>query len=291
MQQIWKYRGRVVTVADILLIRQWIAAHPEDGRSALSRRLCEAWNWKQSNGALCDQTCRGLLLSLERAGQIQLPALRYRAIHNPLAQRRPPEPLVPDQRPVQGPLNLLLPLDIQPVRRTADEPLFNSLMEQYHYLGYEQPVGEHLKYLVKVGGQAVACLAWSSAPRHLGARDRFIGWDQQTRRRNIRLIAYNTRYLILPWVKVPHLASHILGRMAKLVPSDWERVYAHPIYLMETFVDPERFGGICYRAANWIVVGETTGRGKDSTSWKPNRSIKQILALPLHRRFRQLLSQ
>jgi hypothetical protein len=291
MQKASNYRGRAVAAADIAFVRELIATHPEAGRCALSRRLCEAWNWRQPNGAPCEQICRGLLLRLDRAGEIQLPAVRFRPALNPLAQRRPPEPVVPDSRPVSGPLSLVLPLDIQAVRRGPEEPLFNSLMEQYHYLGYQQPVGEQLKYLVKVRGQAVACLAWSSAPRQLGARDRFIGWDPQTRHRNIRLIAYNTRYLILPWVRVPHLASHLLGRMAKLVPRDWERVYAHPIYLLETFVDRERFGGVCYRAANWVVVGETTGRGKDSASWKPNRSIKQILALPLHRRFRQLLSQ
>ncbi len=291
MQTAVSYRGRTVSAADIGFIRELITTHPEAGRCALSRRLCEVWNWKQPNGAPCDQICRGLLLRLERAGEIQLPAIRFLPARNPLAQRRPPEPVVPDSRPVGGPLDLLVPLDIHPVRRSPDEPLFNSLMEQYHYLGYEQPVGEHLKYLVSVRGQAIACLAWSSAPRHLGARDRFIGWDPQTRRRNIRLIAYNTRYLILPWVRVPHLASHILGRMAKLVPRDWEQVYAHPIYLLETFVDRERFAGVCYRAANWKVIGETTGRGKDSRDWKPNRSIKQILALPVHRRFRQLLTQ
>jgi hypothetical protein len=291
MQQTWNYRGRAVTTGDIAFIGELIATNPEAGRCALSRRLCEAWNWRQPNGAPCEQVCRGLLLRLDRAGEIQLPAVRFRPARNPLAERRPPEPVVPDNRPVRGPLSVVLPLDIQAVRRGPEEPLFNSLMEQYHYLGYRQPVGEHLKYLVKARGQAIACLAWSSAPRHLGARDRFIGWDPPTRRRNIRLIAYNTRYLILPWVRVPHLASHLLGRMAKLVPSDWERVYAHPIYLLETFVDRERFGGVCYRAANWVVVGETTGRGKDSASWKPNRSIKEILALPLHRRFRQLLSQ
>jgi len=292
MQKAWKYRGRAVSVGEIGFIRELIATHPEAGRCALSRRLCEAWNWKQANGALCDQICRGLLLKLERAGEIQLPPVRFRPARNPLAERRPPELVVADERPVRGPLSGLLPLEIQLVRRSADEPLFNSLIEQYHYLGYEQPVGEHLKFLVKVGGQAIACLAWSSAPRHLGARDRFIGWDLEARRRNIRLIAYNSRYLILPWVEqVPHLASHILGRMARRVARDWERMYAHPIYLLETFVDPERFRGTCYRAANWIVVGQTTGRGKDCQSWKRNRSIKQILVLPLHRRFRQLLSQ
>lgn len=292
MQEVLKYRGREVDVADVAFIREWIATHPEAGRCALSRQLCEAWNWKQPNGALCDQTCRGLLLKLERAGAIELPPVKFRPARNPLAERRAPELIVADERAVWGPLKGLVPLDIQLVRRSADEPLFNSLIQQHHYLGYEQPVGEQLKYLVKVRGQAIACLAWSSAPRHLGARDRFIGWDPQARRRNIRWIAYNSRYLILPWVQqVPHLASHILGQMAKRVPRDWERMYAHPIYLLETFVDPERFRGTCYRAANWIVVGQTTGRGKDSQSWKPNRPIKQILVLPLHRRFRQLLSQ
>jgi hypothetical protein len=289
--QTLRYRGRTVTPADIAFIRELITTYPAAGRCELSRRVCEVWNWKQPNGAACDQICRGLLLRLERAGEIQLPAIRFLPARNPLAQRRPPEPVVPDSRPVRGPLDLLVPLEIQLVRRSPDEPLFNSLMEQYHYLGYEQPVGEHLKYLVTMRGQAIACLAWSSAPRHLGARDRFIGWDPQTRRRNIRLIAYNTRFLILPWVRVPHLASHILGRMAKRIPSDWERAYAHSIYLLETFVDPARFTGACYRAANWKLIGETTGRGKDSRDGKPNRSIKQILALPVHRRFRQLLNQ
>jgi Druantia protein DruA len=285
MQKVWKYRGRTVSGAEIVFIRELIVGQPEAGRCALSRLLCDAWNWKQLNGAPCEQTCRGLLLTLERAGEIQLP------VRNPLAERRPPEPVVPDNRPVRGALHDLLPLEIEQVRRSADEPLFNSLTEQYHYLGYEQPVGEHLKYLVKARGQAIAALAWSSAARHLGARDRFIGWDPPTRRRNIRLIAYNSRYLILPWVEVPHLASHVLGRMAQLVPRDFQRVYAHPIYLLETFVDRERFRGTCYRAANWTVVGETTGRGKDSQSRQPNRSIKQILALPLHRNFRRLLQQ
>lgn len=290
MQRQWRYRGRTIGDSEIVFIRELIAAHPHDSRNQLSRRLCEAWDWKQPNGALREMVCRGLLLMLGRAGEITLPTPRCRP-GNPLARRARPESVVPDNRPVQGELRQLLPLEIEQVRRGADEPLFNSLMEQYHYLGYEHPVGEHLKYLVKARGQAIACLAWSSAPRHLGSRDRFIGWDAAARRRNIHLIAYNTRFLILPWVRVPHLASHLLGQMARRVPRDWQQVYAHPIHLLETFVDPERFAGTCYRAANWIVVGQTTGRGKDSDSHRPNRSIKQVLALPLHRRFRQLLSQ
>jgi uncharacterized protein DUF4338 len=146
------------------------------------------------------------------------------------------------------------------------------------------------KYVVSAKGQPVACRAWSSSPRHLGCRDRFIGRGIDARRRNILLPAYNTRFLILPWVTVPHLASHIPGRMARQVPGDWQRLYARPVYLPETFVDPERFRGTCDRAANWVVVGRTTGRGKNDLTHKPNRSIKEVLALPVHRRFRELLS-
>jgi hypothetical protein len=287
----WRYRGRTITVGEVGFIRELILAHPHASRYELSRRLCEAWNWKQANGVPRDMVCRGLLLQLDRAGAIELPAVRRRP-PNPFVLRCRPEPVVPDNRPVRGPLSEILPLEIEQVRQSEQEPLFNSLVEQYHYLRYQRPVGEHLKYLVRTRGQAIACLAFSSAPRHLASRDRFIGWDAAARRRNLHLIAYNTRFLILPWVQqAPHLASHILGRMARQVSRDWERFYAHPIHLLETFVDPERFAGTCYRAANWMVVGKTTGRGKDSNSDRPNRSLKLVLVLPLDRRFRELLSQ
>ncbi|HYN63343.1 MAG TPA: Druantia anti-phage system protein DruA, partial [Candidatus Limnocylindrales bacterium] len=177
------------------------------------------------------------------------------------------------------------------VRRTPEETMFNSLLQQHHYLGYSQPVGEHLKYLVYAAGRPIACMAWSSAPRHLGSRDRFIGWGPQARLRNIRLLAYNTRFLILPWVRVAHLASHILGRMARMLSSDWQRLYGHPIYFVETFIDPQRFRGTCYRAANWTLLGLTTGRGKDAPTRAANRSIKQVLGYALVKDFRQRLSQ
>jgi hypothetical protein len=234
--------------------------------------------------------CRGLLLMLERAGEITLPPVAYKR-HNPLAQRARPAPMLVDQSPMEAKLKDLGPIAIEQTRRTADEPLFNSLMEEHHYLGYEQPVGEHLKHLVSAQGRPIAGLAWSSAPRHLGSRDGYIGWSAEARRRNIRFLAYNTRFLILPWVRVEHLASHILGRMAAEISADWQRMYGHPIYFLETFVDPERFRGTCYRAANWVVMGKTTGRGKQSNSYVPNRSIKEILGYPLTRRFRELLEQ
>jgi hypothetical protein len=290
MSMEWKHRGRIITPGDITFIQQLIDANPRASRRQLSAMLCEAWQWKQANGALRDMVCRGMLLMLDRAGQIQLPAVKKRP-NNPLARRPTPAPVLIETAPIQSALKHLQPLQIEQVRRTGDEGLYNSLIEQHHYLGYEQPVGEHLKYVVWSQGRPIACLAWSSAPRHLGCRDRFIGWDKEARRRNIRFIAYNTRFLIVPWVQVPHLASHILGRIAQRVSPDWENLYAHPIYFLETFVDPERFRGTCYRAANWLLLGETTGRGKDDQTNRPNRSIKQLLAYPLTPRFRQLLQQ
>ena len=290
MPETWRYRGETIDGEQIGFLREFIAAHAESSRWKLSRQLCEAMGWKQANGALRDVVCRGLLLMLERAGQIELPPVRRHIRGQLRSARLRPEPVLIDTTPLAMTFEALGPVEIQSVRRTADEPLFNSLLEQYHYLGYEQPVGEHLKYLVWAQGRPVACLAWSSSPRHLGARDHFIGWDPAARKRNIHLIAYNTRFLILPWVAVPHLASHILGRMGARIPADWGHSYAHPIYVLETFVDPARFRGTCYRAANWIVVGCTTGRGKDDQTHRPNRPIKQVLALPLHRRFRELLS-
>lgn len=287
-----QHRGRLVTAADVAFIRALIAEHPTASRRALSRKLCQAWNWVQSNGALRDMVCRGLMLELHRAGYIKLPPVRY-VPPNPLVRRSKPVPpaAIIDTTPLSASLAEILPLEFRQVRRTIEEPLFNSLLEQHHYLGYTQPVGEHLKYLVYGRGRPIACLAWSSAPRHLGPRDRFIGWSAEARRRNIRLLAYNTRFLILPFVRVAHLASHILGRMARLLPFDWERTYGHPVYFLETFVDPERFRGTSYRAANWIRLGYTTGRGKDSQSKKPNRPIKEVLGYPLTKDFRQLLAE
>ncbi len=285
-----KYRGREVTDADVAFIGQLIDAHPTASRRALSQKLCEAWNWVQPNGRPRDMVCRGLMLALHRAGHIELPAPK-KTPRNPLAQRSKPVAIEIDRTPLHQSLRALGALHIEQVRRTVRDPLFNSLIEQHHYLGYTQPVGAHLKYLVLAHDRPIACLAWSSAPRHLGCRDRFIGWTSETRRRNIRLIAYNLRFLIMPWVKVPHLASHLLGRMARLLPDDWQQIYSHPIYFLETFVDPQRFRGTCYRAANWCLLGHTTGRGKADQTHRPNRTIKEVWGYPLCRSFRERLSE
>jgi hypothetical protein len=284
------YRGCSVTGEQIAFIRRLIADRPELSRWKLSRELCEAWQWKQANGALRDMVCRGLLLLLHRTGKIELPPVR-RVVRNRIAERARPARVEMEECPLRGSLGDLQPLEFVQVRRSPEEALFNSLLEQHHYLGYERPVGEHLKYLVKAGGQAIACLAWSSAPRHLKLRDRYLGWSEEARRRNVHLLAYNTRFLILPWIEVSHLASHILGRMAKIVPADWQRLYAHPIYWLETFVDTSRFAGTCYRAANWQEIGTTQGRGHRAPTLEQTRPVKKMLGLPLHRKFREILQR
>ena len=289
MQRTLSYRHRVISDDDVVFIRKLIAAHPASSRRDLSKKLCEAWNWVQANGALRDMVCRSLMLMLHRESLIELPPVR-RVMRNPMVERSRPVLVRVDEAPLRVRFGELGPLEVRQVRRTAEEALFNSLLQHHHYLGYTQPVGEHLKYLVYAQGRPVACAAWSSAPRHLGSRDRFIGWDKQARLKNIALLAYNTRFLVLPWVTVPHLASHILGRMTRMLSVDWQRLYGHPIYFVETFIDPQRFRGTCYLAANWTLLGETTGRGKDDLAHKANRSIKQVLGLPLVKDFRQRLS-
>ena len=283
-----KYRGRQATGEDVAFIRRLIAANPDDSRRSLSVKLCKALNWVQPNGTLRDMVCRGFMLELHRAGYITLPAKKC-SPPNPFVERKKPAEIRINQRRISTGLKNVRPLKLRQVRRSRLEKLFNSLIENYHYLGYCQPVGEHLKYIVFAGQTPIACLAWSSAARHIGCRDRFIGWSTDSRRKYIHLMAYNTRFLILPWVRVPYLASHILAQMAKVVPVDWQRVYHHRVYYFETFVDKERFVGSCYKAANWIYLGDTTGRGKNAPNKKVTRSIKAVFGYPLATDFRKHL--
>lgn len=283
------YRGRSITPADLATIRALLSATPGISRRALSLAVCEAWRWRQPNGIRCDAICRGLLLWLHRQGHIALPAPHW-STGKPWRPRTSAPPVLIDTTPIATTLRALGPLTVHSVRRTADERLVNSLLAQHHYLGYQQPVGEHLKYLVVAGGRPVACFTWGSAPGALGPRDRFIGWSADARRRHIRLLAYNPRFLILPWVRVPHLASHLLGRMAARLSRDWEQIYGHPIYWLETFIDPARFHGTCYRAANWITLGRTTGRGHRAPTKQPTRPIKEVLGYPLTPDFRARLT-
>jgi len=234
--------------------------------------------------------CRGLMLGLHRAGHIRLPEKKSHP-KNPFVDRKKPGKVKIDKSPINGRLSQIKPFKYEQVRRTPAEQLFNSLIEHYHYLGYCHPVGEQLKYIVYWQKRPIACLSWSSAPRHIGCRDRFIGWSAKQRQKGLHLMAYNCRFLILPWVKVACLASHILANMAKIVSKDWLSVYSHPIYFLETFVDKQRFAATCYKAANWLYLGDTTGRGKNDQTHKQNRSIKAVWGYGLSKNFRSKLCE
>ncbi|MCF8082796.1 MAG: DUF4338 domain-containing protein [Deltaproteobacteria bacterium] len=289
MEIVTTYRGRHITESDVGIIRQIVSDHPDGSRRFISQEVCRAWNWRQANGSLKDMVCRSLLLLLQSQGLIKLPPPKCKR-PNPLANRRKPVKIEVDRTPIQCAVDALKPIHLKQVRRTRWEKLFNSLISEHHYLGYIQPVGEHLKYIAFFNDRPIACLAWSSAPWYIGARDRFIGWSPKTRQKNLSLIINNTRFLVLPWVEVSHLASHVLSLNRHRVSADWAFVYNHPVFLLETFVDTERFRGTCYKADNWTYVGTTTGRGKLSTSTKPTLSKKAVYVYPLTKDFRKRLN-
>lgn len=288
MDVVLRHQGHAITQAQVQSILEIIAAHPEASRRRLSEIVCEALSWRQENGALKAMWCRGVMLALHRAGHIVLPPVR-RIIPNPLVNRIEPQPVEVDRTELCCSLRGLEPIHILPVKRSPQEKLFNYVMASEHYLGYVRPIGENLKFIAFAGLRPVALFAWSSAPRHLGPRDKYIGWSPEVRRRNLHLVAYNTRYLVPSWIRVPHLASHLLARMTRMLPQEWMKVYGHPVYFAETFVDTTRHKGTCYRAANWVFMGRTTGRGKNDHTNKPNRTLKDVLGLPLIDDFRQRL--
>jgi len=285
-----KYRTRTATTEDIDLIKRLMADNPSDSRCALSVKFCKLAGWLQPNGTPKDMVARGYMLALARAGYITLPPKKKNPT-NPFVLRKKPDTADIDSSPINTNLKTLLPLKFIQVRKTSLEKLFNSLIEHYHYLGYTQPVGEHLKYIVYSKDIPLSCLAFSSAPRHIGPRDKFIGWNSNIRKQNMHLICYNTRFLILPWISVKFLASHILSGIARVISSDWQRLYNHPVYYIETFVDRQRFSGTCYKAANWKYIGDTKGLGKDSKDKIPNRSIKAIYGYPLTKNFTKALGK
>lgn len=282
------FRGRQIGLADVTFLRELIAQHPGLSRRRLSVKVCEAWQWVQPNGQPRDMVCRGLMLALHRAGHIELPPKRWSPTNNAITHRRVAAVAPCDTTPIEGTLRSLGTLEIRLVRRAQGESLFNYLVNQYHYLGFSRSVGEHLKYLVFWGERPVACLAWNSAPLRLTLRDKWVGAPRKAYAHNLHLIAYNSRYLIAPWVKVPHLASHLLGRIARRISADWQALYHHPIHLLESFVDIERFQGTSYRAANWICVGRSQGRGTKSKGGAKT-SLKELWVYPLNKHFRQKL--
>jgi hypothetical protein len=269
-------QGRTLRPEDVTLIRDWLQAHPDSNRTRLSRELCMAWNWRNGAGRLKDMAARSLLLKLEARGQIQLPPRRTASVNG--LRNRHLRQLDHDQSAVEGPLRSLQPVPMEPVTETSSEArLFQFLLQRYHYLGHRNCVGENMKYLAcDREGRPLACLLFGSAAWKTAARDQWLGWSGEQRRRHLGEVTNNTRFLILPWVRVRHLASHLLGQAATRLSADWQQKYGHPIYLVESFVEQPRFAGTCYRAAGWIAVGQTTGRTRNDDGLKPTTARKAI---------------
>ena len=282
-------QGREVTGADIELIRALLAAHPVKGRTPLSVELCRRWDWRNAQGRLKDMAARTLLLKLERAGHIRLPARQRPSSHRLRYRRLPDAPLASE--PIRGALRDLLPLSVGVVAPGSDDArLFNGLLAHEHYLGHRNTVGENLRYLVRDRhGRPVACALFGSAAWKCADRDAFLGWDRVTRERNLQRLTNNTRFLIPAWVQVPHLASHVLGLIARRIRADWQAKYGHPVHALETFVDRSRFKGTCYRAANWMRLGATRGRTRNDRAHRIRAAVKDVYLYPLVADFRREL--
>ena len=271
-----RYRARTIGPAELAVIRATIAAHGAAGRTWISQILCALWDWRQPNGALKEYACRDLLLRLEERGHITLPP-RRRAPNGPCQQDRLAPPPPPGLPLTGADLGTLV---VRPVSR-AERPRWKACLAHYHYLGYAPGAGEQLGYVAYLQGQLVGCLAWGAAAYRNGPRDRYLGWDLATKRARLPLVVQNTRFLLLPWVRVPHLASKILAANCRRLRADWESRYGHDLLLAETFVDPARFRGTCYRAANWVCLGLTQGAGKQGNRYRRHGLPKLVFVYPL----------
>lgn len=284
---VFRYRFRELASHDIDFIRSAISKYYSRGRSYISRVLCRHWNWVQPNGKLKEYPARDLLLRLEEKGFIKLPP-RLNQKNNLKRNTYAQIPIFKKQD-LTGIVGNYSKLTIRIVKQT-DSYLWNYLLHHYHYLGQPKLVGEHLKYLAYLNGQVVACISWASAAWKIKSREKFIGWDESTKRKKLYLIANNTRFLILPWIRVKHLASKVLALNLKRLSDDWQNIYNHRVYLVETFVDTSRFKGTCYKAANWQHVGQTSGTAKKGNNYLYHGQPKAVYLYPLHRNFRRLLN-
>jgi hypothetical protein len=295
-----RYRNRAIGTREVEFIRDTIAAGRFSGRVELSRVICRAWEWRQANGALSEYACRDLLLRLEQWGHIELPAGRHRGRPPGVSQAEKPH-----RRPIP---ELPLPVELIPIAEVpigeaeadlgtlvvrpiaAEERLgWRVYVQRYHYLGERPIVGEHLLYAALLDSELVALIGWASAALRAPARERFVGWDEPTRRKRLHLVANNVRFLVLPWVRVKNLASKVLGANLRRLAADWHARWGHPVYLAETFVDTARFRATCYRAANWTALGQSAGRQRRANRYLRGATPKTLYVYELHRDARRLL--
>lgn len=283
-------QGRQVSGQQLIWLRQWIADHPQWSRKRLARELCQQWDWRNERGQIKDFAARSFLEKLAARGGLVLPALQTQRSHPRPKPDRPPLIDGPSD-PISEPLQELQPLQWLVPRAGAPElKRLEAYLQRYHYLGW-RVVGQNMKYLVRDNqGRDLACLLFGAAAWQATARDQFVGWNPTQRTAGLQYLINNARYLILPWVKVAGLASYLLSQVAGRLGQDWPSKYGHPIYLLESFVEPGRFGGTCYRAANWLWVGQTRGRGRQGANPRePTAPLKDVYLYPLTRHFRQYL--
>jgi len=285
-------QGRLIPQSELRWLRNIVQEHPYWSRHKITKHICSQWEWRTHSGQLKTFAARSMIDKLELRGLLNLPPIR-------VAYRRSPRPpfskgfIAPELKQIEKSLKDLTPLSIQiPTPNSYEDNCVGYFLNRYHYLGFNQTVGENIKYLVRDrSGQNVACLLFGSAAWKTAPRDSFIGWSREVREANINFITNNTRFLILPQVRVPHLASHILGRIMHRIQKDWKSKYAHPIQMVETFVERDLFRGTCYKAANWLCVGQTKGRSRQDQHAKLSVPVKDILLYPLTKNFKQALCQ
>ena len=284
-----RIRGKSFSTTDIENLQSLITSHPNKGRIELSRIVCAHYGWTQGNGQLQDVACRGILLKLERRGMIRLPERKRQGRDNSAWPVTTVVELPLEEPPVEGHLGQFPTCRLISVSKRDDSRRCAGLIQRYHYLGYRPMVGRSLKYWIQLGNQNVGAIGWGSPSWKLASRDEFIGWDIPTRERNLQGIANNTRFLIFPWVHVKYLASHVLSLCARQVPMDWKARYGVELSLFETFVDATRYRGTCYKAANWVRVGQSKGASKSGDSYQYHGQKKDVYVYPLRKDFREHL--
>lgn len=286
-------QGRQLSSHDLAVVRALITQHPDWHRTALSRHLCQLWDWRNRAGRPKDMAARTLLLRLQARGLIQLPPPQSRTARPRAQVPRPfqPELLAAAPPSITGPLAALQPLHLQPANALPLRRRVGQLLAQYHYRGFNGAVGENVQYLVQeVQGREVAVMVFGAAAWKVAVRDGFIGWSVAQRQAHLPGLANQQRFLILPWVRVPHLASHLLALVTRRLSADWQARYGHPLWLVETFVEQERFAGTAYQAAGWLCLGTTTGRTRQDRQRTLHTPIKSVWVKPLHPAFRKHLT-
>jgi len=283
-----RYCARTFTLEEMECIRALITTEPRPNRAQLSRMVCDELSWLRPDGRRKDMSCRVAMLRMEEDGHIKLPPPQ--TVNANGCTRTKLTSISQPQQPISSPAASLGRLQLRPVDTPRQSRLWNELIQRYHYLGYTPLPGAQIRYLIySARSQLLAALGFGAAAWKVAPRDQFIGWTPEQRTRNLHLLINNARFLILPWVTSKNLASRILSAAAKQLPQDWHARYAYTPVLLETFVERQRFQGTCYRAANWIHVGQTQGRGKLDRHHRHAAPIKDIYLYPLHKRFRKTL--